>query len=228
MKVINAILHIVFIISIPIFLLSLSIGAAVNSRWFYNAGFNRYNISQATGISPSELDKAAAGIISYFNNGDEYFHLLIIKDGQPYQLFSEDEKQIIHLKDVKTWFGVDYKVLLGSFIFILAYVVFMLWRKNRKGVFRGMLWGGSLTIGLMLALGVASLAGFDQLFWNLHLLLFTNDFWLLDPSIDIMIMMLPEGFWFDAVIYIAILTTVLAAVTGISGWFLGRRLNSKN
>ena len=48
-----------------------------------------------------ELNKAAAGIIDYFNNGDKYINVQIIKDGQPYQLYSEDQKEITHMKDVK-------------------------------------------------------------------------------------------------------------------------------
>ena len=126
---------------------------AVNSKWLYDAGFKKYNISQVTGITLPELDKAAAGIINYFNNGDEYLNVTIVKDGQSYKLYSEDEKQIIHMKDVKALFRLDYAVLAGSFVFIVLYIGVMLSLKKFRGVGWGLLGGGVLTVALMLILG---------------------------------------------------------------------------
>jgi integral membrane protein (TIGR01906 family) len=228
MKRFNIIFRVIFIISIPLFLFSLSIGIAVNSRWLYDAGFKKYDISQVTGITQPELDKAATGLINYFNNDDEYLNVRIIKDGQPYKLYSEDEKQILHLKDVKALFWLDYKVLLGAFIFILAYTGVTLLRKNRRNLAIGLLGGGILTLGLMLALGAGILTSFDTLFTDFHLLSFSNDFWLLDPAKDVLIMMFPDGFWYDVVSFIAILTAGLAVVIGGVGWYLRKTTqNSK-
>jgi len=226
MKIFGIIAKILFISAVPLFLFSFSIGVVVNSKWFYNNGFEKYNISQVTGISLSDLDKAAAGLIDYFNNGEEYIDVNLIKDGQPYKLYSEDEKQIIHLKDVKTLFRLDYKVLTGSFVFILTFVVVLLWKKCYRSLGYGMAWGGGLTLLLMVAMGVGIMSGFDQLFWNFHLLAFSNDFWLLDPSIDVLIMMFPDGFWLDVVIYVAVLTAVLAVAVGMAGWLIGKTQNS--
>lgn len=233
MKIFKVVFRILFIISVPLFLFSLGIGVAVNSRWFYDAGFNKYDISQVTGITPTELDKAAAGLISYFNNGDEYINVRIIRDGQPYKLYSEDEKQIQHLKDVKALFRLDYKILLGSLLFVLVYVIALIWRKKIRYLAWGMVGGGIITLLLMLALGVGILTGFDQLFWDFHLISFSNDFWLLDPAQDVLIMMFPDGFWFDVVVYVAVLTAVLAIAVGGAGWWMAGRtqisdLNNQN
>lgn len=230
MKIFKIFTRVIFIISILLFLISLSIGIAVNSRWFYDAGFRKYNISQVTGITQPELDKAAAGLITYFNNSDEYLNVPIIRDGQPYKLYSEDEKQILHLRDVKVLFQLDYKVLLGSFLFILAFIAVSMWRRQFRYLAWGLVGGGGLTLLLMLALGVGILTGFDQLFWDFHLLSFSNDFWLLDPAKDVLIMMFPDGFWFDVVVYIAGLTGVFAVTIVTVGWFLGRtkKLNRKS
>ena len=194
-----------------------------HSRWFYNAGFNRYDISRVTGITPAELDKAAVGLISYFNNGDKYINVRIIRDGQPYKLYSEDEKQIQHLKDVKALFRLDYKVLLGSLLFALIYVIALVWRKKIRYLAWGMIGGGIITLLLMLALGVGIITGFDQLFWDFHLISFSNDFWLLDPAQDVLIMMFPDGFWFDVIVYVAVLTAVLAIAVGGAGWWMAGR-----
>ena len=64
-----------FILCLPILLLTASIGWIVNSLWLYKYDFEKYDISQATGLADSELEKAASGLISYFNSNEEYITL---------------------------------------------------------------------------------------------------------------------------------------------------------
>jgi hypothetical protein len=65
MKVISIFTKSLFILCIPVFLFTASIGIAVNSAWLYKAGFEKYDIAQVTGISEPELNKAANGLIQY-------------------------------------------------------------------------------------------------------------------------------------------------------------------
>ena len=228
MKLINIIFRVLFIIAVPVLLISLSIAVAVNSKWLYDAGFKKYNISQVTGITLPELDKAAAGIVNYFNNNDEYLNVTIVKDGEPYKLYSEDEKQIIHMKDVKALFRLDYAVLAGSFVFTVLYIGVMLSLKKYRGLGWGLLGGGVFTVALMLILGVGILLGFDTLFTDFHLISFSNDFWMLDPNVDVLIMMFPDGFWFDIVAFIAVLTAVLAVIVGGVGGLIVKKTKSQD
>jgi integral membrane protein (TIGR01906 family) len=225
MKVLSMVTKVLLILAIPAFLFSLSIGIAVNIQWLYEAGFVKYNIPQVTGITTPELDKAAAGIIDYFNNGDEYINVHIIKDGKPYQLFSEDQKEIIHMRDVKALFQLDYKVLLGSFALIVACLGFLFARKNRRVLYWGLIGGGALTLGIIVVLGIGVLTGFfDTLFIKFHEIAFTNTDWLLDPNIDVLIQMFPDGFWQDAVSFIGLLAASASIVIGIiGGWLLWRQ-----
>jgi len=101
----------IFMLCLPILLLTASIGWAVNSQWLYKYGFEKYNVSQTTGIAEVELEKAAAGLISYFNWGDEHISLTVIKDGEPFELFNQ--REVAHLSDVKGLIRLDYWVLLG-------------------------------------------------------------------------------------------------------------------
>ncbi len=123
MKVFSIFTKSLFILCMPFFLFTASIGIAINSHWLYKAGFEKYNITQVTGISLPELNKAATGLIRYFNSSEEYINLQVIKDGQPFTLFNEKEVQ--HLKDVKGLIWLDYKVLLGTFLYLLIYAGFL-------------------------------------------------------------------------------------------------------
>ncbi len=216
MKIISVLAKALFILCVPFFLFTASTGIAINSHWLYNAGFEKYGIEEVTGITMPELNKAATGMIDYFNSGEEYIDLQVIKDGQLFTLFNEKEVQ--HLKDVKGLIWFDYWVFIGTAVYMLIFTGFHVRRNaNKRNMAQGLFGGGILTLVLGAALGIGILSGFEDLFWNFHLISFSNDFWLLDPTTDYMIMMFPGEFWYDAFGFVAILTLGLAAVVGAMG-----------
>jgi len=211
-----------FILCLPILLLTASIGWGVNSHWLYKYGFEKYNVSQTTGIDEVELEKAATGLISYFNSGEANISLTVIKDGEPFELFNQ--REVIHLRDVKGLIRLDYWVLLGTLIYVLSYAgVSLFWRRRRywRRLAWGTISGGGITLALMLAMGLGILLNFDQLFYQFHLLSFTNELWQLDPTKDYLIMLFPGGFWYDAALFCAGITAGLAIILGgIGGGYL--------
>ena len=211
-----------FILCLPILLLTASIGWGVNSHWLYKYGFEKYNVSQTTGLAQPELEKAATGLTSYFNSGEANISLTVIKDGKPFELFNQ--REVIHLKDVKGLIRLDYWVLLGTLIYALAYAgVSLFWRRRRywQRLAWGMVGGGGITLALMLAMGLGILLNFDQLFLQFHLFSFANELWQLDPARDYLIMLFPGGFWYDATLFCALATVGLAIILGgVAGGYL--------
>ena len=211
-----------FILCLPVLLLTASIGWAVNSQWLYKYGFEKYNVSQTTGLAEVELEKAATGLISYFNSGETNISLTVIKDGEPFELFNQ--REVAHLRDVKGLIRLDYWVLLGTLIYTLSYAgVSLFWRRRRywRRLGWGVVSGSGITLALMLAIGLGILLNFDQLFYQFHLLSFTNELWQLDPTRDYLIMLFPGGFWYDAAIFCALATAGLAIILGgVAGGYL--------
>ena len=113
-----------FILCLPVLLLTASIGLLVNSQWLYEYGFDKYNVGQTTGLTDSELEKAARGLIDYFNSDEESIDITVIKDGQPFTLFNQQE--VAHLRDVKGLIWLDYWVMLGTGIYVISYAVISL------------------------------------------------------------------------------------------------------
>jgi integral membrane protein (TIGR01906 family) len=215
MKIIPQIL---FVICIPVLLVTASVSAVMNCRPFYEFGFNKYDISQTTGIAPAELKKAADGLIRYFNSGEEFINVTVIKDGAPFVLFNE--KEALHLKDVKVLFQLVYKLLIGTGIYAIIYASLTLARRQeRRRLAKGLLFGGGLTLVLMAAMGIMIAADFEQFFLQFHLLSFANDLWLLNPNTDYLVMLFPEGFWFYATLFIVIGTAAGALLLGGLGWW---------
>ncbi len=223
MRILWFLAKLLFILCLPALLLAASIAGAVNSLWLYQYGFEKYDVSRTTGLPGTELAKAAEGLIDYFNSDEEYINLIVIKDGQPLELFKQ--REIAHLRDVKGLFRLDYCVLLGALVYALGYTILSLvWRRQPGRLAWGLIGGGSLTLGLMLILGLAILLNFDQLFRQFHLISFSNELWQLDPTHDYLIMLFPGGFWYDAARFCALATVVGAvALGGVGGYLLLRR-----
>ena len=74
-----------------------------------------------------------------------------------------------------------------------------------------------MTIGLLVA---AISTDFNRAFRTFHKLFFRNDMWLLDPDEDWVIRLLPEGFFLDMCISIAIAFAIslLVVLGGCSLW----------
>jgi len=210
----------IFILSLPVLLLTASIAWAANSLWVYQSGFERHDISQTTGLAESELEAAASGLIRYFNSSEEHISLTAEKDGEPFELFNQ--REVVHLKDVKGLIRLDYRVLMGALVYALAYAgVSLLWRRNWRSLARGVVAGSGLTLVLVLALGVGTLLNFDRLFLQFHLVSFANELWLLDPTKDYLIMLFPRDFWYDTALLCGGITAGLAAILGgVSGGYL--------
>ncbi len=208
------------IICLPVLLVTASVTWAANSLWLYKYSFDEYGVSQTTELAQSELDKAAVGLIDYFNSDDEFISITVIKDGEPFELFNE--REVAHLRDVKRLFQMVYRVCLGALAYALVYAgISLFWWRDRRRLAWGLAGGSCLTLVLMLALGLGALLSFDWLFWQFHLISFANDLWLLDPTRDYLIMLFPRGFWYDAMLLCALTTVVGALVLGgVGGWYL--------
>ena len=223
MRILGIVAQVLFMVCLPILLVTATIAFEFNSLWLYKNGFEKYNVSQVTGLSEAELEKAARGLISYFNSDEEYISLTVIKDGQPFVLFNQ--REVAHLKDVKGLVQLDYHLLPGTAIYVGAYAGICLFRRKRRRLAWGVVGGSSIVLGMMIALGIGStVQGFGQLFTQFHLFAFTNELWMLDPTKDYLLMLFPEGFWYDMVMLFAKISMGIAGtLCGVAGGYLWTR-----
>ena len=234
-----------FILCLPIVLLTASISWAVNSLWLYTYGYEKYDVSQRTGLAELELERIARGLIGYFNSAEEYVTLTVVENGGPFGLFAEreyitltamkdgepfelfTEREIIHLWEVKILFQLVYYFLGGTLAFVIIYSLVMLLRRRGSSwrILAGeVLKGSILTLGLVGALALGAVVAFGPLFWWFHeiaFIFFKGRYWILDPARDYLIMLFPQGFWYDAAIFCALATAGLAIIlSGVAGAYL--------
>jgi len=194
-----------FVATVPLFLVTSNLRWVIQTPLLYSYGFDKYNIVERTDIERTELMVAAGQIQDYFTNEDEFITISVVRRGvRAPNLYNE--REVLHMKDVKGLVKGVYRVQLLTGLYLLGIVMVGLAMGRRSFLpnlarYAGL--GGGLTLGLAALVGFGALVGFQRLFLAFHQVSFSNDFWLLDPRKDFLIMMFPEGFFLDATMWIA-------------------------
>jgi len=218
-----------FVVSLPLLFGTTSLRWLVSDTGWYRAGFAKYGVSARTGISPDELGRAADEISRYLLLGRDDIDIPVVLGAQTVPLFNQ--RELLHMRDVQGLMRGFYNLQLLSGGYALLYLgLSRLWngRSYRRSIGRGLGWGGGLTLAMFGAFGIASLFDFDQLFLQFHLVSFDNDMWILDPTRDRLIMMFPQGFWYDSAIRLAMATGAQAMVALLVGSLLLRGARVKS
>lgn len=115
------------------------------------------------------------------------------------------EKEILHLADIKNLLLAIQIITIG--LTIALFFLFKKWRRVNLLHISGYV----IAEVILVALFIFFL--FEPIFLKFHKLIFTNDFWLLDPQIHWLIVIYPPEFFFLALIstfFITILITILS------------------
>ena len=91
----------------------------------------------------------------------------------------------------------------------------------------GLISGGTLVLAAFAVLGVHIITHFEQDFITFHHIFFDNDLWILDARQDMLINIVPEGFFFDTASRIVLYYVVLMLLMIGFGIFLiirGKRM----
>ena len=208
----------IFIIAVPLFLITASVAWAFNSPGLYNDGFEKYSISRISDITDSDLRQVGADIRSYINSGDEPLDVRTSILGAERDLFND--REVAHMKDVKQLVRGVYVLALASAVYLAAMVVigFALYRgRFVADLAKRLAWGGGLTLVLLIVFGLMALVGFDSVFLKFHQWSFANDFWRLDPRTDYLVRIFPQDFWFDATLWVAVRAIFGALILTVAG-----------
>ncbi len=207
-----------FIAAIPVFLVAGGITWAFNNIGLYEGGFERYRIARASGITAADLRQVALDIRAYFNSGDEPLTVRTRVYGLERELFNE--REVIHMADVKRLLWGVYAAFAVSAA-CMAALAAAGFARARLGYLpalaRHTLLGGALTVALLAVFGLAAAVGFDALFLLFHRVSFANDFWKLDPRTDYLVLLFPQGFWFDATMWAALRSLAGGALAASAG-----------
>ena len=198
-----------YIILLPIFFISLNVIYITNSNWIYSYGWNRNQIENSTGLSIEQLNSGSDQIKSYFNNNEEFLNLIIVEDGIKYSLYNE--KEILHMKDVKHLIKLTQNTTVFSGLVILVHYLVTIFttkslRKSIKKIIKHSKISAYSTVGFLAFFGLIASINFTWLFRQFHFISFSNDLWQLNPNTDYLIAMFPQRFFLETTIFIGVFT----------------------
>lgn len=206
---------IVFVIALPVALVTTNIRLLVNAPLVYDYAFDRFGAEESTGLSREDLDSTAAALRDYFNNDETTFYHTVTQDGLPAPVFNA--RETAHMEDVKALMVQVFRLQEVAVVYVLLYVVaFFIWaRDGNVRQLAGQSLAG-LTLGVLVVggIGVVAAFGFESAFERFHEVFFTNDLWQLDPDTDHLIQMFPEPFWRDMTILLGVMCAAQALIIG--------------
>jgi integral membrane protein (TIGR01906 family) len=204
---------ILFVIALPIALVSTNVRLLANAPMVYDYAFDRYDAEDTTGLSRSDLDACGDALRDYFNNGEKTFYCSVTENGLPASIFNA--RETTHMEDVKALFVKVNRAQELSVVFVLAYAVgFFIWARdgNVRQLATHCLIGLGLGVLAVGGIGLVAAFGFEPAFERFHTIVFANDLWQLNPATDHLIQMFPEPFWRDMTVLLGAMCAVEALV----------------
>ncbi len=210
----------IFVACIPVALLLTNVRVAGTWERVYGYSYAQYHVPAVTGIERSELDRASAAISDYFESGrpGDLLDIRVRQDDRTIPLFNE--REILHMADVKDLFQTVFRIHAFVVTYIVVYIAAVyLWSRERsmRHLAQQMVRAGVATVAILGLAAISMMIGFDELFYRFHVLSFSNDLWQLDPATDRLVQMFPQGFWFDVSLAIGAFTVMQGGLVALAG-----------
>lgn len=204
---------VLFIISIPIALFTTTIRYVTNEPRVYRYAIDEYGAVATTGIAREELIRAGAELRTYFNNSQREPSIRVQKGEDTVDLFSP--RETAHMVDVKDRFVLVNRAQEFSVLYVLAYIAaVVLWSREvtPRRLAVNVIIGSAVAVAIVAAAGALGASGFDSAWEQFHEVLFSNDFWRLNPDTDRLIQIYPPAFWEDIVFFIGLMVVAEAVL----------------
>ncbi|MCH8814718.1 MAG: TIGR01906 family membrane protein [Chloroflexi bacterium] len=220
MGLFRALLIGLFILSIPVTLITTNIRVAISEQRVYDYSVRNFDAAEVSGIPESELIGANGEIRDYLTSGDGALSITVTNNlGERESLFNV--RETAHMADVRDLVRAVFtvQVLVMALVLFLAVVMLVLWPP--RALAASALYGSVLTAGTLGIVGLVAISGFDSAWSQFHVIAFSNDFWQLDPRSDHLIQMFPESFWQQITLLIGAMILLEALIiAGVSAIYL--------
>lgn len=204
------------------------IGAYSDYSW-YEKAYEKYCVLEDLDMKMEDVMHVTEEMMAYLRGNRADLIVETIVEGEEREFFNDREKA--HMVDVKNLFvGGLWMRRIAILIFALAVITLVKTKLDWKQLLpKCFLIGFGIFIGIVSVVGVLVATNFNKFFLMFHKVAFQNDLWLLNPETDLLIRMLPEGFFLDMVIRIGIIILLLMFISiVISIVALYRRKNKNN
>lgn len=200
-------------LSLAVTLLAAAIYLPAVSQPLMNRLMAHYAPPEDTGLPGASYPAVTEMITGYLRGRRDSFQLTYKVGGVECLAFQPHEQQ--HMADVQGLFTLCRRVLLAGLGVSAALTGMLICLRNR----RALVWLRRtmyVLLALLALVAVAAVKAFDSLFILFHEVAFTNDLWLLNPSTDMLIRLMPLEFFIAYAVVIGVywLTGLLLVIGG--------------
>jgi integral membrane protein (TIGR01906 family) len=209
-SVLTAALKTCITVAVPILLTLVSV-RLIMSPLFLRLEYTRSGFPEDFyGFSTDDRLRYAPYALDYLLTGADISYLGDLRFDDNMSIYTVPELE--HMRDVQAVTRAAFALALVVGLIAIA-SAFFLWRADngRRDLRRALFNGAVLTLGLIAAIVITAIIGWDTFFTTFHRLFFKGDSWIFDYS-DTLIRLFPEQFWFDAALTIGALTVSGAVV----------------
>lgn len=229
MKVIRGILSGLFAFAFIMILLisSFEIAAYSDFGW-YEKEYEKYDVLSDLEMEMEDAMSVTREMMAYLRGDRANLIVNTTVAGQEREFFNNREKA--HMKDVQGLFIGGLHLRYGAIVVVVIAVILLILMKVdwKRILAKAYLIGAGLFLAAVGVLGALISRDFYPYFKLFHEIFFDNDLWILDWNTDLLIRMLPEGFFFDMVLRIGVIFIISMLMFGfLSAMILKRRKKNK-
>ena len=136
-------------------------------------------------------------MMAYLRGDRADLHVMTVMGGQEREFFNA--REIAHMEDVRGLFLAAISIRRICLLLCAAVLLFMAVSKAdfKRVLPPSLCLGTGLFFGVIAALTAVISTDFTKYFIMVHHIFFNNDLWILDPATDMLINIVPEGFFMD-------------------------------
>lgn len=189
---------------------------------YFEQEYTKYQVLDSLPeMTMEDLLDVTEQMMDYLRGDRDDLHVWTTMGGEYREFFTE--REIAHMEDVRGLFLgaiVLRRVCLAIILLSLALIIRTGGKLRR--VLPAAVFGGTLLFFAAAALiGLIVSTDFNRYFVIFHHIFFTNDLWILDPSVDMLINIVPEPFFMDTAARILLVYGACAlAVLAVSFSFM--------
>ena len=180
---------------------------------YFEKEYAKYNVLDSLpSMTMDSLLHVTDEMMDYLRGDRDDLHVTTTMGGEQREFFNE--REIAHMEDVQVLFLKALSIRRVCLILGAGLLVLMAATESQDGTVLppSMCMGTGLFFALITVLGLIISTDFTKYFIMFHHIFFSNDLWILDPATDMLINIVPEGFFMDTAARIALLFGSLSLI----------------
>jgi len=196
---------------------------------FFTWQYERLDVAETIQVEEDELMRVTTELLDYMRGRRESLEdIYAVVAGEERRFFSDIE--IRHMIDVLDLYNIAFMIRNIAFFVLVGLILGMALLKYNvlhiicrccREVQTGFLILAGIVVGLIAI-------NFERAFDIFHYIFFNNDYWILDPRVDLLINMVPIYFFIHISIFIGLLLLLASAVIIIASTIYLRRTRDRS